>query len=227
MDHQDRNWIVRYWFQVNRKFTKQNNWVFLWKGCLNTTFPYEDLLWKTDCLIWKEALFPPVKQQYYTMSLRRRATDGGAWKIWGWNIWQGQSAVGQGVENGWHIKSGGQDRGRVMGYGRGGKSPDTLSTEQCSGDDRGWIHNSRIPISRSRGSQSKAAGGRQHLIPALIWGYTSPSTSNCDQGEYDQYHRIGTDKVIIDNTILYVLIPTLILNNVNICMYDSIGISYC
>ena len=144
----------------------------------------------------------------------------GAWKIWGWNIWQGQSAVGQGVENGWHIKSGGQDRGRVMGYGRGGKSPDTLSTEQCSGDDRGWIHNSRIPISRSRGSQSKAAGGRQHLIPALIWGYTSPSTSNCDQGEYDQYHRIGTDKVvmILDNTILYVLIPTLILNNVNICM---------
>ena len=118
-------------------------------------------------------------------------------------------------------------RGRVMGYGRGGKSPDTLSTEQCSGDDRGWIHNSRIPISRSRGSQSKAAGGRQHLIPALIWGYTSPSTSNCDQGEYDQYHRIGTDKVIIDNTILYVLIPTLILNNVNICMYDSLGISYC
>ena len=45
--------------------------------------------------------------------------------------------MGQGVENGWHIKSGGQDRGRVMGYGRGGKSPDTLSTEQCSGDDRG------------------------------------------------------------------------------------------
>ena len=129
--------------------------------------------------------------------------------------------MGQGVENGWHIKSGRQDRGRVMGYGRGGKSPDTLSTEQCSGDDRGWIHNSRIPISRSRGSQSKAAGGRQHLIPALIWGYTSPSTSNCDQGEYVLYHRIGTDKVImtLDNTILYVLITTLILNNVNICMW--------
>ena len=182
MDHQDRNWIVRYWRQVNLKLTKQKSWFFFSKGCL----------WKTGYFIFHEKkLCSPVKPQYYTMSLRRRATDGGAWKIWGWNIWQGQSAVGQGVENGWHIKSGGQDRGRVMGYGRGGKSPDTLSTEQCSGDDRGWIHNSRIPISRSRGSQSKAAGGRQHLIPALIWGYTSPSTSNCDQGEYDQYHLIG------------------------------------
>ena len=165
-------------------------------------FFYEGLLSKTGCLIIDERNSVPLLNHSITRCPWEDELQMGAWKIWGWNIWQGQSAVGQGVENGWHIKSGGQDRGRVMGYGRGGKSPDTLSTEQCSGDDRGWIHNSRIPISRSRGSQSKAAGGRQHLIPALIWGHTSPSTSNCDQGEYDQYHRIGTDKVIriLDNT---------------------------
>ena len=165
-------------------------------------FFYEGLLSKTGCLIIDERNSVPLLNHSITRCPWEDELQMGAWKIWGWNIWQGQSAVGQGVENGWHIKSGGEDRGRVMGYGRGGKSPDTLSTEQCSGDDRGWIHNSRIPISRSRGSQSKAAGGRQHLIPALIWGHTSPSTSNCDQGEYDQYHLIATDKVIriLDNT---------------------------
>ena len=44
----------------------------------------------------------------------------------------------------------------------------------------GWIHNSRIPISSSPGSQSKAAGGRQHLILIpLMWGCSSGTSQVC------------------------------------------------
>ena len=89
------------------------------------------------------------------------------YKVW----WTGQEG-GNGVPRRWE--------GRKVLWGQ--VLQDRVQCGRAGGG--GWIHNSRIPISSSPGSQSKAAGGRQHLILIpLMWGWgTSQVHLGCTSG---------------------------------------------